>query len=319
MTFSAKYFNELTAGEVYEILKVRAQIFVVEQNCAYQDIDDADYESLHIFYKSGEKITAYLRAFYKDGDTVQVGRVLTLEHGKGLGGELLKNGIRVIKEKMNPKTIYIEAQSYAIGFYEREGFKVCSDEFLEDGIPHVKMELDCGKVDIHLAEENDFTAVRNFYWSLIERMENAEFHPGWQKGIYPTDDFLTESIKNKELYIGYLNGEIASCMVVNHKYNDGYNLVDWSVDADDSELLVIHALGVDPELSGRGIAKQMVKFVIDFAKERNLKTIRLDILGGNIPAERVYTKMGFEYLATLNMFYEDTGWTDYKAFEYIVR
>lgn len=137
----AKNFNELSSTEVYEIIKARVQIFVVEQNCPYQDVDDVDYESLHIFYKSGEKITAYLRAFRKDSETVQLGRVLTTEHGKGLGGELLKNAIEIVEEKMNPEKLYIEAQTYAIGFYEREGFVVCSDEFLEDGIPHVKMEL----------------------------------------------------------------------------------------------------------------------------------------------------------------------------------
>lgn len=136
----AKRFEELSAAEVYEILKARVQIFVVEQKCAYQDVDDIDYRSLHIFYKSEGRITAYLRAFYRDGKTVQLGRVLTTEHGKGVGGELLKNAIQIVKEEMKADRIYIEAQTYAVGFYEREGFAVCSDEFLEDGIPHVKME-----------------------------------------------------------------------------------------------------------------------------------------------------------------------------------
>ena len=63
------------------------------------------------------------------------------EHGKGFGGKILSEGIKIIKKEMNIKKIYIEAQKYAIGFYEREGFKVCSQEFLEDGIPHVQMEL----------------------------------------------------------------------------------------------------------------------------------------------------------------------------------
>ena len=102
---------------------------------------DKDYESLHIFYEKDGKVIAYLRAFSIAPDTVQMGRVLTLQHGTGLGGSLLKDGIRLIKDKMNPRNIYIEAQCYAIGFYEREGFTVCSDEFLEDGIPHIKMTL----------------------------------------------------------------------------------------------------------------------------------------------------------------------------------
>ena len=72
-----------------------------------------------------------------------MGRVLTLKHGTGLGGELLKRGIREIRDQMKPKRIIIEAQTYAIGFYEREGFRICSDEFPEDGIPHVRMLLEC--------------------------------------------------------------------------------------------------------------------------------------------------------------------------------
>ena len=138
-----KYFNELTTTELYEILKSRAEIFVVEQNCIYQDLDDKDYHSLHIFYESEGKVVAYLRAFIKDSVTniVQIGRVLTLTHGTGLGGKLLKESISIIQKEMNPSSIYIEAQCYAIGFYEREGFIVNSDEFLEDGIPHVEMVL----------------------------------------------------------------------------------------------------------------------------------------------------------------------------------
>ena len=143
MNLVTKYFNELTTTELYELLKSRAEIFVVEQNCIYQDLDDKDYHSLHIFYEENGKIVAYLRAFEKDTTTrtIQIGRVLTLNHGMGLGGQLLKEGITQIREKLNPSTIYIEAQCYATGFYEREGFVISSEEFLEDGIPHVEMIL----------------------------------------------------------------------------------------------------------------------------------------------------------------------------------
>ena len=143
MNLITKYFHELTTTELYEILKSRAEIFVVEQNCVYQDLDDKDYHGLHIFYEEDGKIVAYLRVFEKDAatKTVQMGRVLTLTHGIGIGGQILKEGIKQIKEKLNPSSIYIEAQCYAIGFYEREGFVVSSDEFLEDGIPHVEMIL----------------------------------------------------------------------------------------------------------------------------------------------------------------------------------
>ena len=141
MKLVSKFFNQLTTTEVYEILKARTAIFIVEQNCPYQDSDGIDYDSLHVFYEQDGKVLAYLRAFIKEEGVVQVGRVITLEHGKGLGGKLLKAGLEQVKGKFNTKKIYLEAQCYATGFYEREGFKICSDVFLEDGIPHVEMEL----------------------------------------------------------------------------------------------------------------------------------------------------------------------------------
>ena len=142
-TWKAKWFGELTAAELYEILRSRSEIFVVEQQCVYQDMDGNDGRALHVFCEEDGRVQACLRAFRKDAETVQMGRVLTLKHGTGLGGELLKRGVREIRVQMKPKRIMIEAQTYAIGFYEREGFLVSSDEFQEDGIPHVMMLLEC--------------------------------------------------------------------------------------------------------------------------------------------------------------------------------
>lgn len=136
-----KTFHELTNTELYEILKARADVFVVEQTCIYPDIDGKDYDSLHIFIEEDGKVIAYLRAFQKDENTIQMGRVLTTKRNIGLGSKILKEGIQQIKERFHPDQIYIEAQCYAIPFYEKEGFQVHSDEFLEDGIPHVEMLL----------------------------------------------------------------------------------------------------------------------------------------------------------------------------------
>lgn len=142
MELSARTFEELTNRELYEILRARAEIFVVEQACVYQDLDGRDYESLHVFFEEEGKVTACLRAFFLSPDTVRMGRVLTREHGKGLGGRLLKEGIALVRERMKPARIRIEAQTYAAPFYAREGFRICSEEFEEDGIPHVGMVLD---------------------------------------------------------------------------------------------------------------------------------------------------------------------------------
>ena len=141
MIFKAKFFEELTTKELYEILKARAEIFVVEQTCVYQDLDDIDYRSLHVFCEEDGKVTAYLRAFQTEESVVQVGRVLSINHGKGLGKKILCHGISALIEQFDPQKIFIEAQCYATGFYEKAGFEICSEEFLEVGIPHVGMEL----------------------------------------------------------------------------------------------------------------------------------------------------------------------------------
>lgn len=142
MKFTLKTFQELTTEELYLLLKARAEVFVVEQQCAYQDLDDLDFDSLHLFCREEGRIKAYLRLFYRDkaAGIVQIGRVLTTERGIGLGGLLLKEGIRVARDRMKAGKLVLEAQSYAIGYYECGGFQVCSEEFLTDGIPHVRME-----------------------------------------------------------------------------------------------------------------------------------------------------------------------------------
>lgn len=141
MKLKVKFFSELNTKELYEILKSRSYIFVVEQKCIYQDLDDIDYNSLHIFLEDSSNVVAYLRAFWKEKDTIQIGRVFSLEHGIGLGEELFSKALSIIPNKMPCKRIVLAAQKNAMGFYEKFGFTVSSEEFLEDGIAHVMMEL----------------------------------------------------------------------------------------------------------------------------------------------------------------------------------
>ena len=138
-----KLYKDLTIDELYEILKLRSIVFVVEQNCIYQDLDDIDKTSYHIFMKEKDKpeIKVYLRVFEKDIDTAQIGRVVTAQdkRRKGYASELIKKGIEIAKNELKKNKVYLEGQVYASKLYEKLGFKIISDEFLEDGIPHYKM------------------------------------------------------------------------------------------------------------------------------------------------------------------------------------
>lgn len=171
-------------------------------------------------------------------------------------------------------------------------------------------------LEIRLAKENEYEQVKAFYYSLIDAMQDAEYTPGWKKGVYPSDAYLMDSICQNELFIMTEDAQIFSAMIVNHEYNESYEKAKWPTDAKPEEMTVIHALGVHPDFTGKGMAKEMVAKVISLARQQGQKVIRLDVLGGNIPAERLYVHMGFHYVDTILMYYEDTGWTDYKLYEY---
>lgn len=138
-----KRFDELTKEELFEIYKLRVSVFVVEQNCAYQEIDAADISAYHIYLRDEDGIEGYLRVLPKGVtfEDVSIGRVIAFKRRCGIGSRVLSEGILVAKEKFDAKCITIEAQVYARGLYEKAGFIQSSDEFLEDGIPHIKMTL----------------------------------------------------------------------------------------------------------------------------------------------------------------------------------
>ena len=140
MDLIAKSFSELSLEELYEIIKSRAEIFLLEQHIICQDLDDVDYRSLHCFFRNGNRVTAYLRAFLSEPEVVMVGRVLTLEHGKGLGRELMLRSMETIKKHFPCQKISIHAQKQAANFYKKLGFYTVSDEFLEEGVIHISME-----------------------------------------------------------------------------------------------------------------------------------------------------------------------------------
>ena len=160
-----KTFQELTVDELYELLRVRTEVFVVEQDCVYQDMDGDDKEAIHVWLTEGvtESVTNKEEAL--DGDknkvnrtdnekvvalarvcpagvhlpTISIGRVITTVRGKGYGKQIMLAAIDVAQKYFGATSIDIEAQEYAKGFYEGVGFKQTSDTFMLDGIPHIKM------------------------------------------------------------------------------------------------------------------------------------------------------------------------------------
>ncbi|WP_273275406.1 GNAT family N-acetyltransferase [Maribacter polysiphoniae] len=146
MNISIKNFEALSLEELYGILQLRSEVFVVEQDCVYQDLDGKDKKALHIIGTKNNTIVAYTRVF-KPGDyfiEASIGRVVVKasERQYGYGYNIMMASIKAIQEHFNETTIKISAQTYLNKFYSSLGFKEIGDGYLEDGIPHIGMLKD---------------------------------------------------------------------------------------------------------------------------------------------------------------------------------
>ena len=145
ISWKTKTFDELSTQELYQILRLRSEVFVVEQNCVYQDIDNKDQKALHLFGIVEGEIIAYSRLF-KPGDYFEfssIGRVVVAEkhRDKNFGHELIDQSILEINNRFNVQNITISAQLYLKKFYESHGFVATSETYLEDDIPHIEMKI----------------------------------------------------------------------------------------------------------------------------------------------------------------------------------
>ena len=141
-----KIFSELTTEELYQILRLRSEVFVVEQDCIYQDLDNKDQKAIHLYFKENDEILAYTRIF-KAGyyyENPSIGRVVVSKknRGKDFGKKIMIDSIEYIKQNMKGKKIELSAQKYLDKFYKDLGFYKTGEDYLEDGIPHQRMLFD---------------------------------------------------------------------------------------------------------------------------------------------------------------------------------
>lgn len=144
MELVVKHFNELSRDELYEIYRLRVSVFIVEQNCPYRDIGEADRSAYHLWLEDEDGIVAYARVLPAGVlfDEPSVGRVISVKRRLGYGSIIVEEGKKVAMERFGASTIVVEAQVYARTLYEKAGFRQVSDMFLEDGIPHIMMRFE---------------------------------------------------------------------------------------------------------------------------------------------------------------------------------
>ena len=141
-----KTFSELDTEDLYQILRLRSEVFVVEQHCVYQDIDNKDQNAIHLYYKENDQIVAYTRIF-KAGDYYEnpcIGRVVVSKKDRGndLGKKIMIDSMEYIKQNIKGEKIELSAQKYLDKFYKDLGFYKIGEDYLEDGIPHQRMIFD---------------------------------------------------------------------------------------------------------------------------------------------------------------------------------
>jgi|SRR5690554_3623668 ElaA protein len=143
MEFYTKNFDQLTRNELYALLQLRSEVFVVEQDCVYQDVDGKDSKALHLLGFQDGQLLAYARLF-RPGDyfaEASIGRVVVKQSARqfGYGHQLMKAAVEVVEKEFNTPTIQISAQRYLEKFYTAHGFITFGEPYLEDGIPHIAM------------------------------------------------------------------------------------------------------------------------------------------------------------------------------------
>jgi ElaA protein len=143
MAFKTLKFSQLTTQELYDILQLRSEVFVVEQDCVYQDIDDYDQVAFHVMFYDEDILAIYARILPPETyfENVSIGRIIVKEthRGKDYGHQLMRFCIDFISTEFGNQVIKISAQEHLKSFYEQHGFRQVGDEYLEDGIPHVAM------------------------------------------------------------------------------------------------------------------------------------------------------------------------------------
>lgn len=166
------------------------------------------------------------------------------------------------------------------------------------------------------AAKEEFYKIRSLYWNLIDQKKDDPSFPRWKKGIHPSDEMIQDSIDKGDLYVLVDGDEIAACVIANDEKVDGYSDAPWQIDSD--EVIVLHGLAVHPDHRGKGLARRLVENVIEQERNAGKKALRLDVIENNTTAEKLYQKLGFQYIQTKTLYYDVVGEMTFKLYELVL-
>lgn len=169
------------------------------------------------------------------------------------------------------------------------------------------------------ATTKDTEKIIEFYDYAIEENNKAEINLRWKKDVHPSHKFLCSSIENGELFLWEENGVILAACVMNNLCNESYDKIDWGIKANKEDLAIIHVLAVAPRSFRKGIGEKFLTAFINYAKSTTIKAIRLDVFKVNVPAIKLYEKVGFKCMGETVMFVPNIGEEEFCLFEYILK
>lgn len=176
------------------------------------------------------------------------------------------------------------------------------------------------KQDIHIkkAVEADVDGIEKLYEDICDYLEMHKNYPGWKKGVYPVRFDAEKALMKNALYIARIEGKTAGTIILKHEPEDGYKKGKWLVKDDYRYIYVVYTLAVHPNFLKCGVGKELLMLAEQVARKEGCVSIRLDVVKGNIPAERLYQKCGYQLIGTVSLGYEEYGLPWYHLYEKVL-
>ena len=156
-------------------------------------------------------------------------------------------------------------------------------------------------MDIEIGKMSDIDELERLYSSSIDYLTTNINYPGWRKGVYPTREDAEKGIEEGGLFVLKIGDRIAGSVILSNKQDPAYTKVTWGIEADDSQVIVIHTLVTHPDFIRQGISQKLLNFTKEYALSQNAKAIRLDVAAQNEPAIALYEKYGYTYIETVDL------------------
>lgn len=173
-------------------------------------------------------------------------------------------------------------------------------------------------IDFRRAQIEEIDKIVAFYENVADVVQFADFHPGWQRGLYPRRVYIKESIEKGTLYLGFDAGNLIGGAILDHEAPAGYEKGHWSQNMDHVDVLFVHTFAVSPDHQGKGYGKKMIEAMKTLAQEKNIAALRLDVLKDYDRAKALYESTGFRTAGLVELFYDDVGWKTFRLYENIL-